>query len=114
MNGDIEVGDFVVLKGRWSVSVVQVARVTKKTGFYIETFRTLRGQCTGKENQFRLDDVLFAGLESTARRLLEQLTSSEAQLDLDTANARQRRHDRDHAFIERALAHTSTDKLGAA
>jgi hypothetical protein len=95
-------GDFVVAQSRWNTEVRQVIKVSASVYYYKSDWRN-------KEMRARLDEVLFAGSEAAAKRLREQLVSSEAQYSNDCKNAALRRQGRDADFIAKASAVTSTN-----
>lgn len=98
-------GDFVVVQNQWATEVRQVIKVSASIYYYQPTWRT-------KQSRARLDEILFSGTEETAKRLCEQLRSSDAQCDNERNKAVERRRKRDAEFIERAKAIPPAERGG--
>jgi hypothetical protein len=90
-------GDFVVVRDRWRLDCVQAIKVTKQMVFYMDTFWK-----PARERRLRIQDVLFSGPESAAKKLKEQLASSYAQKVTDQTAAADRMRKRDDGFIKAA------------
>lgn len=91
-------GDFVVVQERWGTEVKQAIKVTE---FYIYH------KTHDVERRMRRDDIVFSGPEAIARRLAEQLTSSENQCHEEIMNSKIRRQERDKKFITGANVQTA-------
>lgn len=98
---DIKAGDFVVfVKGAFhSVRMAQVDRVTAQTVYYTET-----GRWSSGKSQCDKRGVKFSGSEEIAKRLYDQLVSSNAQYDEEQRKAALRKQERDQKFIAESVA----------
>lgn len=96
----IKDGDFIVILSRWSIDVQRAIKITAQFVFYKEDRRET-------PRRVRIDDVVFSGPEPIARKLVEQLKSSDAQKLDDDRAAYQRHQKRNEAFIAKAAAESS-------
>lgn len=90
-------GDFVVAQTRWeTASVRKVTKISATVYYYTDDYYQ-------RSRRARLDEIVFVGSdEAAAKRVAEQLKSSEAQYQQDCNGAASRRQKRDAEFIERA------------
>lgn len=96
----IKTGDFIVRKDRWRIEACEAIKVTSKLVFW-------QSEHYGRPFRVRLDDVVFAGSESDAKKLAQQLTSSQAQQFDEERAARDRRLERDRRLITHATVKAS-------
>jgi hypothetical protein len=93
----INVGDFIIATSRFTIDYGRVTRVTKSFVYRVEE---------GWDREWRCDksQVLFAGPEAIAKRVKEQLVSSDAQCTHEKQTAYARQKVRDKKIIENGFA----------
>ena len=99
---EVKDGDFVVVRDRWRLDCVQAIKVTKQMVFYMDTYWK-----PARERRLRIQDVLFSGPEPVAKKLLDQLASSYAQMVTEQTASAERMQKRDDGFIEAATRASS-------
>jgi uncharacterized protein YkwD len=92
------VGQFAVVQGSYRANCLEITGVTAKTISAVDrswSSRTLR---------ISRSKLVFVGSETNAKRLCQQLQSSQAQLNQERSSAGVRRLERDKKLIEAAKA----------
>lgn len=92
---DVKDGDFIVEQTQFGVECRKVVKVTAKLIFCD------RAPYIG-QRRIRTDEIVFAGVESDARRVAAQLVSSRARYNEECQNAQARRIERDRKIVKQA------------
>ena len=95
---EIKAGDWVVVADRWRHQVYCTTKATAKCFWYADT------DYNGNPKERRHDSqcVVFAGRREVAKKLCEQLTSSNALDGEDRRRSAERREKRDAEYIDAA------------
>jgi hypothetical protein len=93
----IQIGDFVVRKDRWDILVHEVRKITAKQ--YVAA-----GRYSSRDHRYDRGGVVFSGPEEIARKLRDQLASSEALSNQERRASTERMVKRDDNYIRAAIA----------